>query len=77
LEGVKIQTLSRPIALLFHEGKKIAKCLKLMEKFGFGLYKKEVLEKIGRYVNENKIPTAFRGGVPGDDFLIRFNKWIN
>jgi hypothetical protein len=24
---------------------------------------------IGRYVNENKIPTPFRGGVPGDDFF--------
>jgi len=28
-----------------------------MEKWGFGLSKKEVLETIGRYVNENKIPT--------------------
>jgi hypothetical protein len=40
-----------------------------MEKWGFGLSKKEVLETIGRYVNENKIPTPFRGAVPGDDFF--------
>jgi hypothetical protein len=38
-----------------------------LEKWGFGLCKKEVLETIGRYVNENKIPTPFR--VPGYDFL--------
>jgi hypothetical protein len=39
------------------------------------LQKKEVLETIGRYVNENKIPTPFRGlGVPGDDFFIRFKR---
>jgi hypothetical protein len=36
---------------------KIAVCLKLMEKWGFGLPRKEVLGSIGRYVNENKIPT--------------------
>jgi len=43
-----------------------------MEKWGVCLSKKEVLEMIGWYVNENKIPTPFRGGVPGDDFFIRF-----
>jgi len=43
-----------------------------MEKWGFGLSKKEVLETRGRYVNENKIPTPFRKGVPGDDFSICF-----
>jgi len=45
-----------------------------MEKWGFGLSKKEVLETIGRYVSENKMPTPFRGGVPGDDFFIRFKR---
>jgi len=77
LRGVKTQKLGRPTALLFHEEKKIAKCLRLMEKWGFGISKKEVLETIGRYVNKNKIATAFRGGVPGDDFfnsLQRMNK---
>jgi len=45
-----------------------------MEKWGFDLSKKEVLETIGRYVNENKIPTPFRGGVPGDDFFNSLKK---
>jgi len=54
--------------------KKIADCLKLMKKWGFGLSKKEVLETIGRYVDGNKIPTTFRGGVPGDDVFIRFKR---
>ena len=35
---------------------------------------KEVLETIGRYVNENKIHTPFRGGIPSDDFFIRFKR---
>jgi len=29
---------------------------------------------IGLYVNEKNIPTPFRGGVPGDDSLIRFKR---
>jgi len=41
-------------------------CVKLVEKWGFSLSKKEVLETRGRYVSENKIPTPFREGVPGD-----------
>jgi hypothetical protein len=48
-----------------------------MEKRGFGLSRKEVLEAIGRYVNENTIPTPFRGGVPDGDFFIRFEKRIS
>jgi hypothetical protein len=40
-----------------------------MEKWGFGPSKKEVLETIGRHVNENEIPTPFRGGVPGEGFF--------
>jgi hypothetical protein len=45
-----------------------------MVALGFGLSKKEVLEMIGQYVNKNKIPTPFRGGVPGDDFFICFKR---
>ena len=74
LRGVKSQTLGRQTALPFPEDKKIAGCRKLMEKWSFGLSKKEVLETIGRYVNENKIHAPFRGGVPGDDFFIRFKR---
>jgi hypothetical protein len=39
---------------------------------GLRSVQKEVLETIGRYVNENKIPTPFSGGVPGDVFFTRF-----
>jgi hypothetical protein len=58
--GLKSQTLGRPTAHPFHEEKKIADCLMLMEKRGYSLSKKEILETIGRYVNENKIRTPFR-----------------
>jgi len=66
--------LGIPTALPFHEEKQIAECLKLIKIWGFGLSKKEVLGTIGWYVNENKIPTSFRGRVPGDDFFIPFKR---
>jgi hypothetical protein len=40
-----------------------------MEKLGFGLSKKEVLEMIRRYANENNITTPFKGGARGDYFF--------
>jgi len=68
--------LGRPTAVPFDEENKIADCLKLMEKWGFGFSKKEVLEMIGRYFNENKIPTPFRSlGIPGDDFIHPLEKY--
>jgi len=51
--GVKSQTLGQQTAVPFHEEKKIAECLKLMEIWVFSLAKKEVLETIGWHVNEN------------------------
>jgi len=44
-----------------------------MEKW-YSASPEKVLETIGRYDNENKIPTPFRGGIPGDDFFIRFKR---
>jgi hypothetical protein len=51
--------------------KKKAECLKLMAKRVFGLSTNEVLETIGRYVNE-KIPIPFSDRVTGDWVFIRF-----
>lgn len=75
--GIKSKSLGRPTALSFKDEKKIADGLKAMEKWGFGLSKKEVLETIGLYVRENSIDTPFKNGVPGDDFFIRFRKTHN
>jgi hypothetical protein len=45
-----------------------------MEKWVSGLSKKDVLENISLYVNENNIDKPCSGGVPGDDFFICFKR---
>lgn len=75
--GVKSKTQGRPTALSPETEKHIADGIKKMAQWGFGLSKKEMLELIGRYVQQNKIVTPFRDGIPGDDFFNRFKKTNN
>lgn len=72
LRGVKSKSFGRPTAIPYEEEKVIAENIKIMEKWGFGLSKKEVLETIGDYVNKNKISTPFKNGIPGDDYFMAF-----
>ena len=65
LRGVKSQMLGQPTALPFHEEKKIAECLKLMEIWVFGLSKKEVLETLAGMSMETKYPHHSE-----DEFLV-------
>ncbi|KAK7576313.1 hypothetical protein V9T40_012599 [Parthenolecanium corni] len=75
--GVKSATMGRPTAIPAAEEKHIADCLKTMNKWGFGLSKKEFLSLVGEYVTRNNIPTPFKNGIPGDEFFNRFMKMHN
>lgn len=72
--GNKSQTMGRNT--VFHPDieRKLARSLHIMEKHGFGLSKKEVLDLVGQYVNLNNIKTPFRHGVPGTDWFLGFAK---
>ncbi|KAI4455723.1 hypothetical protein MML48_9g00008282 [Holotrichia oblita] len=43
-----------------------------MEKYGYGLSRKNTLTLVGDYIRENRIPTPFRNGVPGEDWWLGF-----
>lgn len=45
-----------------------------MEKYGFGLSRKEVLQMVGDYVKQNKLITPFNNGMPRKDWFLAFRK---
>lgn len=46
---------------------KLVNGIKCLNKWGFGLSRKEILEVVGSYVNENQIKSNFNNGMPGED----------
>ncbi|KAL0830078.1 hypothetical protein ABMA28_003535 [Loxostege sticticalis] len=70
--GQKSSTLGRPPVLSADTEKELANCLHVMERHGFGLSRKEVLQLVGQYVNQNKIETPFTDGIPGNDWFSNF-----
>lgn len=70
--GQKSLTLGRPTALPPDTEKQLADSLHTMEKWGFGLSREEVIDLVSQYIILNKIPTPFKGGVPGSDWFANF-----
>lgn len=74
LRGVKSLTMGRSPAIPLEIEAKMAACIKTMERWGFGLSKKEILLSIGQYVKENGLKTPFKNSVPGDDYFANFKR---
>lgn len=45
-----------------------------MSKWGFGLSRKEILNSVQLYVQQNNLQTPFKDGKPGEDWFINFSK---
>lgn len=64
----------RPTVLPAYEEQKLASCLGIMEKWGFGLSRTEVLTLVEQYCRLNNVKTPFKSGRPGPDWFILFKK---
>ncbi|CAI6355815.1 unnamed protein product [Macrosiphum euphorbiae] len=72
--GMKSTTKGRNTALSPAIEKSLAQSLTIMEKYGHGLSRTEVLTLVGNYyVNDNNLVTPFKGGYPGHDWWIGFS----
>lgn len=72
--GVKSAGGGRPFALSQEDELRLANSLKIMDKWGFGLSRKEVMELVQDFVTKNKIKTPFKNNKPGPDWFISFSK---
>ena len=55
----------------------LANCLKVLEKWGFGISKEEVLDIVQAYVKSNELDTRFKDGRPGFDWFFNFKQRHN
>lgn len=72
--GKKSKSFGRSTVLSTDYEKRLVEGLLKMEKYGFGLSRKEVLELVGQFVNSNNLQTPFKDGVPGEDWFLGFCK---
>ncbi|XP_030751409.1 uncharacterized protein LOC115878935 [Sitophilus oryzae] len=75
--GQKSSSYGRPQDISQHEEEKLATGLRAMEKWGFGLSRKEVLQIVADYVKENHLKTQFKDGKPGEDWFLNFKRRHN
>lgn len=55
----------------------LADCIRCLEKWGFGLTRKEIIQIVADYVRQNNITTRFKNGIPGEDWFLNFKRRHN
>lgn len=71
---MKSTTGGRCTALPFDVEARMAECIKTMERWGFGLSKREISLAIARYLKEKDISNPFTDSIPGNDYFRNFKK---
>lgn len=74
IRGAHSNSQGRSTAIPLVAETKLAECLKCMEKWGFGLTRKEVMDLVGQYVDRNHLVTVFKNGRPGEDWFLKFKE---
>lgn len=72
--GQKSNSYGRPTDIRLQEETVLADGIRTMEKWGFGLSRREVLNVVADYVRCNNIKTQFKNGVPGEDWFLNFKR---
>ncbi|CAG4918403.1 unnamed protein product [Colias eurytheme] len=70
--GQKSNSLGSPTALTADTEKTLVNLIGIMEKNGFGLSRKEVVEHVAEYVKHNIMKLPFKDGIPGYDCFAGF-----
>lgn len=76
-KGMKSNTLGRATVLSRDVEENLVKNLHAMEKYGFGLTRKELMETVGLYVTVKGVDNPFKNGIPGEDWFLSFKKRHN
>ncbi|CAG5054835.1 unnamed protein product [Parnassius apollo] len=74
LKGISTKSVGRPQAIPIEDEKRLAEAIRVMEKWGFGLSRREILEMVEDYVKKNNLNTVFKNNKPGTDWFINFRK---
>ncbi|XP_062565633.1 uncharacterized protein LOC134227939 [Armigeres subalbatus] len=74
LSGIKSSSRGRSTAIPFEVEARMASCIKTMEKWGYGLSKKEIIFDMAQFLKKNSIKTPFKDDIPGDDYFLNFKR---
>lgn len=72
IRGQKSDNMGRPKAISAEYEQKLANCLHVMEKNGFGLSRNEIFELVQTFVRVNKLDTPFTDDKPGQEWFKNF-----
>lgn len=77
VRGMKSESMGRATVLQPDIEHRLSESLKIMEKYGYGLSRREVLDLVGDFLKTNKIKNSFKNGIPGEDWWLGFAKINN
>jgi deoxyhypusine synthase len=73
---LKSLSLGRRTALSSEDEIRLANCIRTMEKWGFGLSRREVIEAVKIFAETNNMKSPFKNNIPGEDWFLKFKSGI-